>query len=280
MKKENCVLRFLDKSEIEDIIDSSATKVISYLLKKVLFSQPELRENQKPSNIQMTKEFLEQWIAQALDLKVIGAGNYPIDVYSEEDKLGIDIKFLSSKVDKEEFVSGLSNETSLAQNFKEEGKNLDQLFAEKDYETILTKWKGLLVRKLSKAIKEKSLKKIYYFIFIRGGNKISLAICEVNSKKLKSLKVIRGTDSSVFVEGYCPKKYGEVKIYKSKKRMELRTFPKNLFEDEKMISWDFSPIYKQEAINLKKLIRNEKKFDEYVKSNFNSLFSAIGHHED
>jgi len=281
MKKENYVLKFLDKNEIEDIIDPSATKVISYLLKKVLFSQPELRDGQKPSNIQMTKEFLEQWIAQALDLEVIGAGNYPIDVYSKEDKLGIDIKFLSSRVDKAgEFVSGLSNETSLAQNFKEEGKNLDQLFAKEDFENILNKWQGLLVRKLSKAIQEKSLKKIFYFIFIRGGDQISLAICEVNPKKLKSLKVIRGTDSSVFVSGYCPEKYGEVKIYKSKKRMELRTFPKNLLEDEKLISWDFSPIYKQKTINLRELIKDEKKFNEYVKSNFNSLFSTIGHHED
>ena len=40
----------------------------------------------------MTKEFLEQWIVQGMNLESIGAGNFPIDVYSPND-YGIDVKF-------------------------------------------------------------------------------------------------------------------------------------------------------------------------------------------
>ena len=258
---KNQVLKFLDKNEIEEIIDEPATKVISYLLKKVLFSQPELREGKETANIQMTKEFLEQWIAQALDMEIVGAGNYPIDVYDSEKKIGIDIKFLSLKIDEEgNFTKDISNETSLAQNFKNEGKDLDQLFAKKEYEIILERWKGLMNRKLQKAITEKKLKKLFYFIFIRGGDSINLAVAEVNPKNLDNLEVIRGNDSSVFVKGYCEEKYGEVKVYKSKKRMELRTFPINLEKDEKMITWNFGNIYEHKNINLRNLIVNEDKF--------------------
>jgi len=281
VKSKELVLRFLNKNEIEEIIDESATKVISYLLKKVLFSQPELIEGQKPANIQMTKEFLEQWIAQALDMDLVGAGNYPIDVYDSEKKIGIDIKFLSSKVNEEgNFTQNISNETSLAQNFKVEGKNLDQLFAKKDYTTILENWKRLLKRKIQKAMGGKKLKKIFYFIFIRGGDTINLTIAEVNPKNFDNLEIIRGNDSSVFIKGYCKEKYGEVKIYKSKKRMELRTYPINLKKDEKMIVWDFSQIYEHKQVNLREIIKNEGEFKKYILRSFNDLFSAIGHSED
>jgi hypothetical protein len=124
---------------------------------------------------------------------------------------------------------------------------------------------------------EKKLNKIYYFIFIRGGDAINLAIAEVNANNLDKLEINRSNDSSVFVEGYCEENYGEVKIYKSKKRMELRTYPVNLEKDEKMIVWDFNQIYKRERINLRNLMKDEKEFKKYVDESFNNLFSSIGH---
>jgi hypothetical protein len=42
--------------------------------------------------------------------------------------------------------------------------------------------------------------------------------------------------TSLKIENFIDKRYGDVKIYKSKKRMELRMQPKNLLEDELMIS--------------------------------------------
>ena len=124
------VLEFLTKKEIEKIFDKDSKLVIDYLLKKVLFSQPELLPGEKNGNIQMTKEFLENWVAQALNWKIIGAGNYPIDVYSEKDKIGADVKFLSAKTDKngnfdfEKFKQELSQSEI---NFSKESYGMDWL---------------------------------------------------------------------------------------------------------------------------------------------------------
>ena len=277
----NYVLRFLDKNEIENFIDEPANQVISYLLKKLLFSQPELIKNQEFSNIQVTKEFLEQWLVQALSVSPVGAGNYPIDAVSVTLKLGFDIKFVSAKVDsKGNFLNRISNETSLGQKFTEHGDNLDQLFRDKNFDKILKFWKILINKKFKKAITEQKISKIYYFIFIRGGESINLAVAEVNPKLINALKVDRKTGLSVFVEGFCDPRYGQVKIYKSKKRMELRTRPYNLDGDSKLFTWDFSNIYTQKKVNLRNIISNKKKFKKYLNKEFDDLFSVIGHAED
>lgn len=113
------VLNFLKKEEIEKIFDKDGRSVINYLLKKVLFSQPETLPGKKTANIQITKEFLEQWIAQGLGWETVGSGSYPIDVYSKESKSGADVKFMSVDVDEAgNFTNKESGETSLGQKFK------------------------------------------------------------------------------------------------------------------------------------------------------------------
>ena len=269
----NYVLEFLDKEEIKDFLDEEGIKVLNYLLRKVLFSQPELLKGQTSKNIQMTKEFLEQWIAQAMSLKTIGAGNYPIDVLNEKDKIGIDIKFVSAGVKKDlSFINKISNETSLAQNFANEGNSLDQLFMENIFKKILDNWRALLKRKFKRAIDDFNLEQIFYFIFIRGGNSISLAITKVFPERLNGLKVDYGNDKSVFVKNFSNPDYSQVKIYKSKKRMELRTYPKNLLEKNKLLEFNFNDVYKNKTVDLRKLIGNEKKFSIYLKKEFSNLF--------
>ena len=54
------VLKQLKKEEIKNIFDDEGCQVIDYLLRKVLFSQPETLPGQERENIQITKEFLEQ----------------------------------------------------------------------------------------------------------------------------------------------------------------------------------------------------------------------------
>lgn len=266
------VLKFIKQDEFPIFLDKKAISVIEYLLKKVLFSQPELLEGQKPSNIQMTKEFLEQWIVQGMNLESIGAGNFPIDVYSPND-YGVDVKFVSAKVDENgQFKKDISNETSLAQNFANEGNDLDTLFSEERYDDVLTRWKALLTNKFQKAKNGLSLKRIYYFVFIRGGNSISLAICEVNTDLLNTMEVVRGNDKSVFIKNYIEDRYGEVKVYKSKKRMELRFFPKNMYEDKLLHKWDFNDIFQHKHQNLRDIIDDETAFDEYIKNEFKRIF--------
>ena len=264
------VLKFLPKKDIEKFIDKNAYGVIEYLLKKVAFSQPEVKDEQDLSGIQITKEFLEDWIAQACNLTKIGAGNYPIDVY-EPNKYGIDVKFLTAKIKRDgSFSNSYSNETSLGQNFKGGGSGLDQLFKSKDYDNILKAWIEILNAKVAIPIKDLKLKKIYYFIFVRAGNKISLAIAEVDTKNISNLTTNRSTEKSVFVQDFVEDKYGNVKIYKSKKRMELRVFPRQLEEDEKLVTWDFENLY-PDSISLRDVVE-ENKINEHAKGQFKKFF--------
>ncbi|MBA2846606.1 hypothetical protein HNP88_000790 [Methanococcus maripaludis] len=273
MTEENYVLKFLTKDEIDKYFDRNAYLVVEYLLKKVLFSQPELLPGEKPANIQMTKEFLEGWISQAFTFEKVGAGSYPIDVYDKENRCGIDIKCISAKVDLNgKFTSEQSNETSLGQNFKKEGLHLDELFKDKKYAEILSLWKGLLTNKVSKAVNDFELEKILYFIFIRGGNSMNLAVAELNPENIEKLTVGSVTKKSVFVNNYMDPNYGNARIYKSKKRMELRTCAKRLYEDGMLLEWNFNEAYSQKNMFLRDKVQNEKEFREYVKKEFEDLF--------
>ncbi len=264
------VLTFLSKKDIEKFIDEEAYGVIEYLLRKVAFSQPEVKDKSELSGIQITKEFLEDWIAQACNLTKVGAGNYPIDVYSK-NKYGIDVKFLTAKINKNgDYTNSYSNETSLSQNFKIAGLDLDQMFASKKYENILLAWIKILEAKILIPINDFNLKKVYYFIFIRAGNKVSLAIADVNNKEIRNLKTNRSTDTSVFVQNFIEDRYGNVKIYKSKKRMELRVFPKALEEDNKLISWNFENFY-PDIISLRDVVK-DKKIEQHSKKQFKKFF--------
>lgn len=274
MSKSKHVLRFLTIEEGKELFfNEQSSIIINYLLKKVLFSQPEIPIGDKPKNIQITKEFLETWIAQAFDLTPKGAGNYPIDVYSSVKKFGFDVKFVSSSVDScNNFTHNDSNETSLAQNFANEGKNLDSLFDNQQSEEILNLWKDLLTRKITKAKKELNLDKIYYAIFIRGGSTISLAIAEFHVENITNLTVNKLTNTSVFVDNFIENNFGNVKIYRSKKRMELRTKPLNLQNSKYLHKWDFSKIYEPKNIQLSNVIHDKKSFFIYIKQEFEKLF--------
>ncbi len=264
------VLEFLPKKEIEKFIDKNAYDVINYLLKKVAFSQPEVRDKSELSGIQITKEFLEDWIAQACDLKKVGAGNYPIDVYMDK-KYGIDVKFLTTKTDsKGSFIKSHSNETSLSQNFKLVGVSLDQMFEKKEHKEILSQWVKVLQDKLKKPMKDFELKDLYYFIFLRSGNKIYLSIAKVDYLNLKNLSVNKATQTSIFVDNFIESKYGNVKIYKSKKRMELRLLPHNLQNDDKLICWDFENFY-PDVLSLKEIARKGQ-LKKHIESQFKKFF--------
>lgn len=268
------VLEFLTKKEISQIFDKDSKLVIDYLLKKVLFSQPEKLPGEKNGNIQMTKEFLESWVAQALGWKKIGAGNYPIDVYSKKDKIGADVKFLSAKTDeKGEFAIGTSNETSLSQKFIDTGKNLDQLFKQKNKKEILKGWMEILIKKNDIPIIDYDLETIYYFIFIRGGDSISLAIAKVNRDIIPAIKISKLTNTSAFISGYIDEKYGNVKIYKSKKRIELRCKARNLEKDNLLIKWNFSDNLKnQKPVKLRDLVKNKIIFKKYILGKIKEFF--------
>lgn len=196
------VLNFLTKQEIETKFFSEKThEVIDYLLKKVLFSQPELLPEDKDSNIQITKEFLETWVAQGIGLTKKGAGNYPIDCYSKELNYAIDVKFTSITLQKNGKFGATTNESSLLQNFELGGGNLDDLFKNNKRQEILELWQNLMKNKLGKVKENLDVDDIYYFCFIRKGDFIHLAVPKLDLLEVDNLTVNenRSTADSVYL---------------------------------------------------------------------------------
>lgn len=115
------------------------------------------------------------------------------------------------------------------------------------------------------------LKTFYYFIFIRGGDSMYLSICEVDTQKLKKLTPGEITRTSLFVDNFIEGKYGNVKIYKSKKRMELRLFPKIMQDDNLFISWKIND-FKPTLVDLRKLVESNR-LEMHQKSEIKKFFN-------
>ena len=86
------------------------------------------------------------------------------------------------------------------------------------------------------------------------------------------MKVDRHSDSSIWIKNVINSRYGCSKIYKAKKRMELRLYPHNWIEDNLVISFDNSQI-NLVAKNLNGM--NTGKLYEHAKENFLKQFKLI-----
>ena len=227
------ILRPLPKEELNNFFSEHSLKVIQYFMNTSLFAQPEVYKSKESLPIQIPKEHLEQWFVQALQVESVGAGSYPIDIL-KPNEWGADIKMLSCKLLKDGSLGGSqSGETSLAQKFKLSGTNLDEAFKKKEFQAIINGWIDILYQKLYEVKKAKKVDKIYYF-FILKGTSLKSYICAfevnvdlINQENLTLKKNLRATQS-IYLDGLISDKYGSGKIYKSKKRLELRLKPKNL----------------------------------------------------
>lgn len=226
------VLKPLDLEELKKIFDEKSLEIITYLIKKCIYSQPELLPNQKELAIQIPKEYLEQICVQAIGAQPVGAGSYPVDI--TKDDWGADIKSLACRLDKNNNIGKYSGETSLAQKFKGTGKDLDNLFEKKEYKKIKDDWIEIVREKNKSVIEEKNLKKIYYFFILRGYDNFYLCGTELILDNLKNVKISsahENTNSSLFLDNYIESTYGNTKIYKAKKRLELRLNPRNWIDN-------------------------------------------------
>ncbi|MEG2847870.1 MAG: hypothetical protein RR904_03730 [Bacilli bacterium] len=227
------VLKPMIKENLEKIFDKKAIEILEFQLEKSIIAQPEVKRYQDNQRLQITKEYLEQWCVQAIDAEPVGAGSYPVDIIGKTGDLkwGTDIKSLACKINKNgELSDSESGETSLAQKFTGTGTDLDTLFKNKQYDKIKDGWLEIVKRK----------NEIYYFFFLRGDQKFYLCGIEVNIDNLSNVKINleNTTNDSLFLENYIEKKYGSTKIYKAKKRLELRLRPKNWVEDGLCIELD------------------------------------------
>lgn len=242
MKKEKTtfVINPLKQSELQNFLDEKSKKIIKYFIIKSLFSQPEPKVGQKTLPIQIPKEHIEQWFTQSLDVKPVGAGSYPIDIYNEREEWGADIKMLNIKINEAgEVLNSDSGEASLGQKFEGPGINLDAMFKSRKYDEIKNGWVELYNEKYKSLSKDYSIKKIYYFFILRPGTQIegadfyfTGAVIDLNQLSKVKVDKDRTTGTSVFLENFINSEYGGVKIYKAKKRLELRLRPKTWVEND------------------------------------------------
>jgi len=227
------VLVPIPKTELLELLDTKAQEVIRYFIKKSLFSQPEPLPEQAPRAVQVPKEHIEQWFAQALDVMPIGAGSYPVDIYNNEEGWAADIKMLDAKADEAgRLTNKISGEASLGQKFQGAGVDLDTLFKDKEYETIKDSWLNIFQLKIAQVEQDlPAIHRIIYLFILRAGSDFYLVGCEVDIAQLRDVNVGKTTDTSVYLKNFIEDHYGNTKIYKSKKRLELRLSSKNWVDD-------------------------------------------------
>ena len=261
------ILTPLSITELRTFFDDEALEVITYFLKKSIISQPEKLPSQIDDlPIQIPKEHIEQWIVQALGAKPLGAGSYPVDVITSD--WGADVKMLSCKVDKHgNLTNADSGETSLAQKFGDgnfgDGNTLDDLFAQRQYEFIWSKWKEILVSKYKTVEDDHNIQDIYYFIVLRAGSIFHLCGLKVDLSKLDdtSINETRSTNDSIWIQGFLQDDFGHIKIYKAKKRLELRLKPKKWVDNDMVISFDTN--FKQISTDIREKIINDE-LNDYI----------------
>lgn len=264
------VITPLTNEELTKLFDKDSIKVIEFFLKELLMTQPEVLPNQEALPIYAPQEYVEQWFVQALGAQPTGAGSYPIDVI-KQDEYGADIKSLSYKTNEKtgQVTNNQSGEASLGQKFEDEKDNvLDELFKNKKFDQILNKWKIILSDKYERVQNDHgdSLP-LYFFFVLRGKADFYLTAAKVDPTKVDSLKVIseRSTNNSVFISNYIDENYGNCKIYKAKKRMELRLLPKNWIDNNRAIKFEIPK--KRNEVNLRELSKLNK-LDSYLTKKF------------
>ncbi|KAB7886418.1 hypothetical protein GA417_05565 [Poseidonibacter ostreae] len=263
------VITPLTREELTSYFDDTAISVIQYFLKKSILSQPERIEGQADLPIQIPKEHIEQWIVQSLGANSIGAGSYPIDVYLND--WGADVKMLSCKIDKEGNLKNAdSGETSLAQKFSDgnfgDNNSLDALFNNREFLYIWDRWKDIIINKYERVEKDLNINRILYFFILRAGTKFHLCGVKLNLRNLKSTSINeeRSTNDSIWINDFIDLNYGHTKIYKAKKRFELRLKPKYWFDNNKLLTFDTN--FEQSIVNIRELVENND-LSEYIENN-------------
>ncbi len=241
----------LSTEELAQIFEERAQLIIRYYIAKCLFAEPDPINNSSEVSFRVPNEHAEQWIAQAIGGQRIGAGSYPIDVLDSKTSFGCDIAVLTAKtLVSGELASSTSGEKSIGQKFSDEtwagGHSLDELFNQERINEIAENSSNIFFEKFN-GIKNDypTIQNIYYFFLIIHSikNKIYLSGLNLNIDNKQEIgnpeRVNPGSDlRSVRLDNFIDGRYGEVKTYKSKKRMELRLRPKNLVDDNLCLIFD------------------------------------------
>lgn len=115
-----------------------------------------------------------------------------------------------------------TGEKSLCQHFKGDASTLDHRFKNGEYDKAVLDFIDIYKQKL---IPYQEYNK-YYMIFICTEDRIKLCLLKINLDNINNVNVdttkLKPNSKSIFIANFINKEYGCVKLYQSKKRLELR----------------------------------------------------------
>lgn len=202
----------LEPCQIPASIDINLLK--DYINKYIEPRKSFYEDTGSPFNIE--DDFSEWMLAKASSGTKIGNGHEATDVITSNNE-GIDAMcvIMNSKE---------TNEKSLIQNFNASGFDLDSLFKNKEDTQAIKLFVSDLKKKLQSVIIKYNLTCLYILSYITLGKSIYICCFKYNIDLLDNVVSTGFTKQgqSIFAGGFIDEKYGNVKLYKAKKRMELR----------------------------------------------------------
>lgn len=161
-------------------------------------------------------EFSEFWLKSASSGIHIGTGNCATDIVTSNLESIDSMCVIMNK--------NISNEKSLIQNFKLSGNKLDILFDNKEDKIAVELFIDDLYKK-QLLVKEKyKIPLSYIFAYITFNTEIYLCCFKYNTNIINNAKSegFNKSNKSIIISGFINNFYGNIKLYKSKKRIELR----------------------------------------------------------
>lgn len=168
-------------------------------------------------------EFAEYYIAKSSGGSEVGGGSCAMDVIAFlKCKIGIDVMCVIMN-------KSMPNEKSLIQNFSSSGADLDSMFKQRQDKEAVSQYLEQYSHKLEGVKAKHSLEDLYILAFVSTISEIFLVCFKIDMSNIKNVVSggFVGGESSVniSVSNFVDSAYGTVKLYKSKKRMELRLLP-------------------------------------------------------
>jgi hypothetical protein len=198
-------------------IDIDYNKLTNYI-KRYIEPRKEYYNDTNTKNLELESGFSEWWISKTSNGTKIANGNTPMDVITKK-KIAIDTMCLCLN-------NNFTNEKSIMQNFNSSGNNLDLYFHNKNDKDAITMFVNDYKLKLTNFCNEYNIsnKNLYYCIFISTNTNIYISFFKINIFNTKYITSMGFTKSlkSININNFIDINYGNVKLYKSKKRLELR----------------------------------------------------------
>jgi hypothetical protein len=174
-------------------------------------------------NLELESGFSEWWVAKSTYGTRIGEGHCPVDVLTK-DNLGIDVMCVCLN-------GNQTNEKSIMQNFSNSGQHLDTYFSDGRWREAMLLYVKDYSQKIRLFCQQYNSNKLYYLVFISTNKCVYLSSFRINIQALVNIREtgITPQKKSLTCINFIDPRYGTTKLYKSKKRLELR-FNKNLLQ--------------------------------------------------